>query len=143
MPFFRKAAEALRLAGPEAVLTSHSSAYLYGCLAADQAPVHVLIRDARRVRSRAGVTVHHGTFHGRDVETLYGLNVLVLEHALADVLCRGDPWIAVACLDQAMAKQGCRRSFTERVMQAVRTRADPRGRRAAEVMLRARCPDMA
>lgn len=142
MPLSRRAAEALRLVGPEAVLTSHTAAYLYGCLAADQASVHVLIRDARRVRSRAGMTVHHGTFQRRDVENLYGMKVLVLEHALAEVLCRGDPGTAVACLDQAMAKQGCRRSFIERVVQAVRARADPRGRREAEIMLRARCPDM-
>jgi hypothetical protein len=88
------------------------------------------------------MTVHHGTFQRCDVETLYGLKVLVLEHALADVLCRGDPVTALACLDQAMSKQGCRRSFTDRVVRAVRARADPRGRREAEVLLRARCPDM-
>jgi hypothetical protein len=142
MPLFLRSAEALRLAGPDAVLTSHTAAYLYGCHAAHQAPVHVLVRDARRVRSRAGMTVHHGTFRRCDVETLYGLKVLALEHALADVLCRGDPVTAVVCLDQAMAKQGCRRSFTGRVVRAVRARADPRGRREAEVLLRARCPDM-
>ncbi|MBP2322766.1 hypothetical protein JOF56_003151 [Kibdelosporangium banguiense] len=143
MPLLTEATEALRLAGPDAVLTSHTAAYLYGCHAADQVPIHVLVRDHRRVRSRPGLEVHHGSFAQRDVETFYGLKVLSFEHALAEVLCRGDPFTAIACLEQALARVPCRRGFTERVILAVRTRADPRGRREAELVLRGRCLGMA
>ncbi|MET0233902.1 MAG: hypothetical protein ABW224_04610 [Kibdelosporangium sp.] len=137
------AAEALRFAGPHAVLTSHTALYLYGCHAADRGTTHVLVPYRRRVRTRGGLTVHHGSVQRRDVEILYGLRVLVLEPALAEVLCRGDPYVAVSCLDQALARQPSRQGFTERVIQAVQARADPRGRREAEILLRARCPGTA
>ncbi|MCE7005860.1 hypothetical protein LWC34_23960 [Kibdelosporangium philippinense] len=133
-----RAFEALRTAGPEAVLTHHTALALYGCKAADRGIVHVLVPDQRRVRSRPGVDVHHGDFSIRDVENVHGLRVLSLDHALAHVLCREASSVALACFEQAVERYppDHRGAFAERVGRCIRARADHRGQRKALLMLR-------
>jgi hypothetical protein len=133
-----RAAEALSLAGRDAVLTSHTALYLYGCLPAEQAAIHILVPGSRRVRSRPGVVVHHGTFAKRDVESLRGLKLLALDHALAAVLCRGAPADARRCLEHALSGRSLanRKRFTDRLACCVRARADIRGQVQALDLLR-------
>ena len=47
-----RAAEALSRAGRDAVLTSHTALYLYGCPAAEQETVHILVPPAHRSATR-------------------------------------------------------------------------------------------
>jgi hypothetical protein len=128
-----RATRALHLAGPDAVLASHTAAHLHGCLAADSAAVHILMRQKRRLR-RNGVVFHHSTWEPRHVEVLHGLKVLALEHALADMLCRAHSPTAFECLTQALATHP--EGFRDLVVQSVRARADPRGRKKAEILLK-------
>jgi hypothetical protein len=132
-----RSAAALLLAGREAVLTSHTSVLLYGCAAADHAPVHVLLPYRRPVRSRPGVAIHHSAIEAWHVEILHGMPVLALEHALAEMLCRAKSSTAFACLDQALAMLPAehRDEMRARVAKSVLNRADPRGYRRATVLL--------
>lgn len=139
MPDLRtRAATALRIAGPDAVLTGHTSLALYGCRAADQGTVHVLVPDRRRIRSRPGIAVHHGAFAHANVETLRELRVLALEHALAEVLCRDGPATALECFTEVLETRPVhhRGRLAERIALAIRARTDPRGRTQALHLLR-------
>ncbi|MFC0109991.1 hypothetical protein [Kibdelosporangium aridum] len=133
-----RATAALHNAGPDAVLTHHTALALYGCQAADQHVVHILVPNRRRVRSRPGVDVHHGRFARGDVENLYGLRVLALDHALAQVLCRESSAVALACFEQAVERYppDHRGLFAERIGRCIRARPDPRGQRKALLLLR-------
>lgn len=132
-----RAAATLLFAGPDAVLTSHTAARMYGCDAADDAPVHVLLPYRRRLRSRPGMVVHHGAWAPSRIEVLHGLPVLALEHSLAEMLCRVRPSIAFACLEQALAMQAADRRprFKSLVAECVLARADKRGYRRATTLL--------
>src|SRR5882762_3112265 len=70
-----RAAAAILTAGPDAVLTSHTAVRIYGCEAADQAPVHLVLPYKHRIRSRPEMVVHHSAWEPRQVETLYDLPV--------------------------------------------------------------------
>ncbi|WP_235038553.1 DUF559 domain-containing protein [Kibdelosporangium aridum] len=135
--FLTRAAAAILLAGPDAVLTGHTAARLYGCDAADDAPIHVLLPYRCRLRSREGVVVHHSGSVPEQVEALHGLPVLALEHSLAEMLCRARPAGAFACLEQALAMQAddSRESFRGLVAECVLARADKRGYRRAATLL--------
>ncbi|MCE7006130.1 DUF559 domain-containing protein [Kibdelosporangium philippinense] len=135
--FLTRAAAAILHAGPPAALSSHTSARLYGCEAADDAPIHVLLPYRRRLRSREGMAVHHSGMAAWRVETVHGLPVLALEYSLAEMLCRARPAGAFACLEQALAmqKDEARERFRDLVAECVLARLDKRGYRRAKMLL--------
>lgn len=135
--FHTRAAAAILHAGPEAVLTGHSAARLYGCTAADAAPIHVLMPYERHLRSRPDLTVHNGGFTAADVEEVQGIRVLRLESSLATLICRARPRAALACLDQALAMVPPEQRLTMRgrIAEEVVARPDRRGRVQATQLL--------
>jgi hypothetical protein len=137
LDFRTRAAAALLVAGDRAVLTSHTSAALFGCTAADAGRVHVLVDYDRPLRPTADIAVHHGHYDEQDVMVLDGLRVYVLECALAELLCRASRPTAFACMDQAlaMAPPGERVEFRAEVAHRIAVRKDSRGRRRAEILL--------
>lgn len=135
--FLTRAAAAILIAGQNAILTSHTAVRLYGCDAADDDPIHVLVPYKCRVRSRPGLVVHHSAWSLHQVETLFGMPVLSLTHSLAEMLCRAQPRAAFACLEQALAMQpeDNRWDFVDKITECVLRRADRRGYRRATTML--------
>jgi hypothetical protein len=136
--FHTRAAAALLCAGPEAALTGHTSLAMHGCSAADQAPIHVLLPYHRKQwRPRAGVTVHQGGFGPEDVTELGWFRATTADHALAEVLCRGERRMGLACADQtfALLEERLRAEFRSEVEHRIATRVDSRGRRQARVLL--------
>jgi hypothetical protein len=132
-----RAAAALLTAGPEAVLTSHTAALLYGCTAADSGAIHVLTRYERQIKRRAGLAVHQGSFDEQDVVELGGLRVLALEVVIAELLCKAFRPTALACADQAlgMVRPESRAEFKAELEHRLQSRPDPRGRRRGGVLL--------
>ena len=132
-----RAAATLLLAGPRAVLTSHTAARLLGCTAADEGCVHVLVDYHRKVPRVPGVVVHQGLFDEQDVLTLDGLRMLSLECVITELLCRASRRVALACADQAMALTPAeqRAEFRAEVLHRIGTRRDPRGRRRSQILL--------
>jgi Protein of unknown function (DUF559) len=132
-----RAAAGLLLAGPAAVLTSHTAAFLHGCSAADHGVIHLVSNYYRRVQRRGDFMLHQGTFDEQDVLDLDGLRVLVLEVAIAELLCRGVRTTALACADQALRglSPSLRAEFKAEVDHRIQARPDPRGRRRAAVLL--------
>jgi hypothetical protein len=128
-----RAAKALTLAGPDAVLTSHTAMRLYGCETADDDHVHVLLPHKRWLRARRGVTVHRTPWEPRQTETIHGLKVLALEHALADMLCREQAPTAFSVLTQALATHPD--GLRARIAHSLKTRASPRTRKKAQILL--------
>jgi Protein of unknown function (DUF559) len=135
--FLTRASAAILTTGPDAVLTSHTALRLYGCAAAEEGPVHVVLPYKRRVRSRPGLVVHHSAWSVRQVVTLQGLPVLALEHSLAEMLCRARSSTAFACLEQALAMRPAddRHRLIGLVAESVLSRADRRGYRRATTLL--------
>lgn len=135
--FRTRAAASLLFAGPDAALTGHSAMALYGCSAADRAPIHVLVRYQRNLRRRAGVFVHHGGFIEADVEEVDGLRTLSIDVALAEVLCRGSRRAGLACADQAFSHHAglARAELMAWTEHRIFERPDPRGRRQARALL--------
>jgi hypothetical protein len=132
-----RAAATLLLAGPRAVLTSHTATFLHGCTAANNGLIHILVDYHRRLSNLPGVLVHQGLFDERDVVVRDGLRVMALEHALAELLCRAPRREALACLDQALALTALdqRNEFREEVRYRIEMRRDPRGRRRSQILL--------
>jgi hypothetical protein len=128
-------AAALLMAGPEAVLTSHTSAHLHGCTAADVDRVHLLISYDRKLRLRPGLAVHYGNYDPADVVELEGLRCLTLDATIAELLCRGRRSTALACADQALAFADGRGEFKADVAARLADRPDPRGKRRGEFLL--------
>jgi hypothetical protein len=137
LEFPTRAAAGLLLGGPEAVLTSYTAAFLHGCSAADSGTVHLLAPYERQVHRRADLIMHQGTFDKRDVVERNGLRVLVLEVAIATLLCTAPRATALACTDQAMAglPLESRAEFVAEVDHRIRQRPDPRGQCRAAVLL--------
>jgi hypothetical protein len=135
--FRTRAAAALLLAGERAVLTRHTAARMYGCTAADFAPIDILVPYARRIARVPGVVVHNGVFAEDDVAEIDSLRLLAPELMLADLLCRARRPTALACADQMLAglPDAQRPSFRDVVFQAICARADNRGTRQARVLL--------
>lgn len=127
--FTTRAAAALLHVGPLSALTGLSSLAMFGCSAADRAPIHVVVPYQRKLRSRPGLVVHQGRLDGFDVEELDGLRVTSLDFALAEFLCRGNRRTALACADQAFAllPENERAAFRAWTEERILTRADPRG----------------
>ncbi|QFZ23268.1 DUF559 domain-containing protein [Saccharothrix syringae] len=132
-----RAAAALLMAGPDAALSNHTSAWLHGCTAAETARVHLTIGYNRAIRPRPGVAVHQQTFDPTDVIELDGLRCLVIEHAISEMLCRGRRSTALACADQALAQvaSGQRSRFKADLAARIAARRDPRGRRQGLLLL--------
>jgi uncharacterized protein DUF559 len=132
-----RAAAALLLAGPRAVLTSHTAAFLHGCTAASGGRIHLLVDYQRRLSNLPDVAVHQGLYDEQDVMVLDGLRVMALEHAVAELLCRAPRRDALACLDQALASLSpeLRDEFRAEVGHRIASRRDPRGRRRSQVLL--------
>jgi hypothetical protein len=128
-----RAASALRIAGPDAVLASHTAVHLYGCTAARSWPIHVLMRSNRRIRLKPGLVVHRGPWEGHQTEAVHNLRTLSLEYALADMLCRADSPTAFLCLTQAIDSHP--EGFKDLVRRAVLARPDCSARRRAEILL--------
>lgn len=132
-----RAAAALLFVGPRAALTSHTSALLHGCTAADAGSVHVLSAYERKARLRPGLALHQGVVDEDDVLQLDGLRVVRLEMAIAELLCTAPRAVALACADQALAELevGARQEFRAEIAYRIDRRADPRGTRRAEGLL--------
>ncbi|MEV4319354.1 hypothetical protein [Actinocrispum sp. NPDC049592] len=129
----RRATEALRQAGPEAVLTSHTAVRLYGCTAAELSPIHVMLRPGRRIRGRVGLTIHRGRWERYQTEVVHDLRTLSLDHALAVMLGHAEIGTALLCLNQALARHPP--GFRDLVRAAVKVLPDSASRRRAEVLL--------
>lgn len=123
-----RAAAALLLAGPGAVLTDVTAAFVHGCRSPRTADVHVLAPYGHCLRSRPGLVVHHGGFFVDDIAERDGLLVLPLDRAVANVLCTGRRPDALALVDEALRLAG---SEAEQLRKAIgrrlQTRQDPRG----------------
>lgn len=132
-----RAAATLLQAGPRAVLTSHTAAFLFGCTAADSGQIHVLTDYHRRLTSMPGVVAHRGLYDEQDVVLLDGLRVISFEYALAELLCRAPRRDALACVDQAIALTPAERrgELRAEVLYRIDDRRDPRGRRRSQVLL--------
>ncbi|NIH82514.1 DUF559 domain-containing protein [Amycolatopsis viridis] len=132
-----RAAAAVLAAGPEAVLSRHTAAWLHGCTAAQSNHTHVTVPYSVWVRSKAGLVVHHDRFDRGDVVELHGLPVFALELVLADLLCVEERWKALACLDQALNEQPPHEvaDFRKEVDRRLMERDDRRGIRNAEALL--------
>ncbi|GAA1278009.1 hypothetical protein GCM10009634_21750 [Saccharothrix xinjiangensis] len=126
-----RAAAALLTAGPSTLLTSHTSAWLHGCTAAETNRIHLLIGYHQRHRARPGEAVHQAHHDPAEVAVLDGLRCLALEPTLAELLCRADRPTALACTDQALAVMPPDRRAEIKTDLAVRIaqRPDVRGRR--------------
>ncbi|MFC0544322.1 DUF559 domain-containing protein [Kutzneria chonburiensis] len=132
-----RAAAALLLAGERAVLTRHTAARMYGCTAADFAPIDILVPYERRIDRLPGIVVHHGVFSEDDVTEIDGLPLLAPEIVLADLLCRARRPTSLACADQMFRglPEAQRPGFRGSVLRAISARADVRGTRQARVLL--------
>ena len=137
LDFRTRAAAALLLAGPRAVLTRHTAAYLHGCTAADTRQIHMMVDYHRRLTTLPGVVVHRGLYDEHDVVRLDGLRVMALDHTLAELLCRAHRWDALACVDQALAliPPDQRGELRAEVLHQIGARRDPRGRRRSQILL--------
>jgi hypothetical protein len=132
-----RAAAALLFVGPRSVLTSHTAALLFGCTAADAAPIHVLHDSERAVASRPEIKLRRGSFSDEDVLELDGLRTLSLEFVIAELLCTVHRPVALACADQAFAALDppFREGFRAEVARRLRQRTDLLGPRRGEVLL--------
>jgi len=132
-----RAAATLLLAGPRAVLTSHTAAFLHGCTAANGGKIHILVDYHRRLSNLPDVAVHQGLYDEEDVVILDGLRTMTIEYALAELLCRAPRRDALACLDQALTplSREVRNEFRAEVRYRIASRRDPRGRRRSQVLL--------
>lgn len=133
-----RATAAILACGPRATISHRSAAGLHGCTVAAGTTVHVTVPYGSAVRSRSGLVVHHGDLRAADSETLHGLPVTVLDHAVTEVLCGERPrWIALACLDQALAGRGDAdaMAFRRAVAARLAARDSNRGIRVAEALL--------
>ncbi|WP_158844365.1 DUF559 domain-containing protein [Saccharothrix deserti] len=133
-----RAAAALLMAGPDAVLTNHTAVWLHGCTAAETHRVHILLGHDRRLRPRPDVAVHYHQYDPADVVEIDGLRSMVLDYALADLLCRGRyRSTALACADQALGAlpPQQRAEFKADLAVRIATRRDFRGRRQGVFLL--------
>lgn len=132
-----RAAAGLLHVGPEAALTSHSAALLFGCTAADRGTVHVLSRYHRKVPPRPGLALHHTFFEEDDVVELGGMRVMCLEIVITELLCTTYRPLALACADQALASLDprFRGLFHADVDERLAARPDRRGTRRGRALL--------
>lgn len=133
-----RAAAALLLVGPHAVLNSHTAAALHGCGAADTGKIHVLSGYTRKVPARPGLALHQQAYLDEaDVLVLDGLRTLALEAVLTELLCTVYRPVAFACLDQALAMLDAefREPMRAELECRLAERADRRGTRRAQALV--------
>jgi len=132
-----RAAAAVQAVGPGAVLWGATAALLHGCAAARSAHVYVAVPYNRWVRPQPGLKIRHGRVRVEDVCRLRGLDVLVLEAAIGELLCTAKPGFALACADEAAAAQpGPQRpAFAAAIADCLARRRDRRGIRQATMLL--------
>jgi hypothetical protein len=132
-----RAAAALLLHGPDAVIAGPTAALLHGCPAIDDGPVHVLVPYGNRSRSRDGLAVHNGPMPAGDVVVRDSLRVLTVERVTSDLLCTAQPRDAIATTDFMLANQPIelREAFRDALAQRLRARRDPRGTRRGALIL--------
>jgi Protein of unknown function (DUF559) len=132
-----RATAALIAVGTDAVICGPTALALHGCTAADDPTVHVTLRYNRWSSSDVGLRVHHGRLSDDDVVDAFGLPVLVLDLALADVLCTAARRLALVLADQAVAlhQPSDRGEFLDDVARRIRARVDRRGTRQARGLL--------
>ncbi|MFI9007426.1 DUF559 domain-containing protein [Actinosynnema sp. NPDC053489] len=138
MSLHTRAAAALLMAGPDAVLTDHTAAWLHGCTAAETNRVHILLDYDRRLRPRPGLAVHYHQYDPADVVEVDGLRCMMLDYAIADLLCRSRRRsTALACADQALGALPPqeRAAFKADLTVRIATRRDHRGRRQGVFLL--------
>lgn len=135
--FMTRAAAFQLTIGQDAVLTGESALRIHGCDAAETAPVHVLVPHHCKARSRPGLLLHRGHVESADVVDVHGLRVLALDAAVAEVLRRSRPRVALACADQAMrlTPDSERAELYAEIDTRVHACADVRGRRQARRLL--------
>lgn len=123
-----RAAGALLLAGPTAVLTDVTAALVHGCRSQSTADAHILVPYGLCLRSRSGLVVHHGGFFSDDVDEREGLRVLSLDRVVSDMLCTAKRPDALALADEALKLAGCDAElFRKAVGTRLESRQDPRG----------------
>jgi len=132
-----RAAAAVLLAGPGAVLCGRTAASLHGCSAARTATVHVQLPYDRRTRPQDGLRIHQGPIAEQDVVEIDGLPVLMLDLVVSELLCRDDRREALACADQAVAMrpQPEWAAFRASVQDRLLSRVDRRGTKRAAALL--------
>lgn len=132
-----RAAAALLVCGRDAVVSHHTAAALHGCTAADDVNVHVTVPYSSWVRSKSGLAVHHDRFSADDVVSRHGLRTFIVEVAIAELLCIATRWVALACLDQALAGRSDSQvgEFIAAVDQRLAVRDNRRGIRVAESLI--------
>ncbi len=137
LDLWTRAAAALLVAGPGALLSNYTAAALFGCTAADRGEVHVMVNYHRRLSAMPGLVVHNGSFDEGEVVVLSRLRVLALESAMAELLCRAPRRDAIACLDQAitLTPPDQRTEFCHEIRHRIAVRPDPRGRRRSQILL--------
>lgn len=133
-----RAAAAVLLTRNRGLLCGSTCLELHGYTSSPESPIHVLVPYSAHVRKRPGLMVHQT----RNVEALEplevcGLPTVPIEYAIAEVLCRGDRWAALASTDQALAalRQHERPEFWAAINEHILQRPDSRGRRRGRLLL--------
>lgn len=133
-----RAAAALIAVGTDAVICGPTALALHGCAAAAEPTVHLTLRYNRWARQDAGLKIHHGRLSEDDVVDAFGLPVLVLDLALADMMCtERRRRLALVLADQAVGlhQPDDRAEFLADVRRRLHDRADRRGTRRARGLL--------
>lgn len=132
-----RAAAAVMLLGPRAIITGPTAAWLHGCRAIASRDIHVLVPYRHPIRRQAGLAIHNGSIPPDDMTEIDGLPVFDTIRVTSDLLCTARARDAIAVTDQMLAAQPPERreAFRERVAQRLRSRPDPRGTRRGARLL--------
>jgi hypothetical protein len=132
-----RAAAACIVVGPTATVWGLTALRLYGCAAAETSTVHVITPYIRWSRCHDELRVHQGRVAADSVLTVDGLPVVAPDLAVSDVLCTAPRRLALACADQAVARQPPREQarFVEQIADRLGNRPDRRGTRRAYGLL--------
>ncbi|GAA3843098.1 hypothetical protein GCM10022243_06950 [Saccharothrix violaceirubra] len=132
-----RAAAALLSAGPPALLTGRTSAWLHGCTAASTDDVHLLLGYDHQYRPRQGEVRHHANYDASAVVVIDGLRCHAIVPTLGDMLCRDDRAMAFTCTNEVLAALDPkdRAGFIADVDVHIARRPDSRGRRRGGFLL--------
>jgi hypothetical protein len=122
-----RAGAALLTAGPRAVVSGLTAAFLHGCRAVESPVTHVLVPYGCETRSRDGLVVHRGRDFAEDAIELEGVRTLPLDRVIADLLCTMPARDALALADEAMGlAHDSAETFRKQIARRIE-RHDPRG----------------
>lgn len=134
-----RAAAGVLAYGPDAAVCGATAAQLWGCDAAADPHVHLMLPHEVFAGARNGLVVHRSALYRRDVTSVDGIAVLELERVVVDLLCDRNlrPADALAVADQALAKakDEQRQQLRTRLALRIADRADRRGTRRAAMLL--------